>query len=174
MRSTFAIGCAVLLAATLAACGGTSVPPVPACPTTVPPPAGSGPAQASRAYSTSVRSLADALKALRDREKASFPDRSFSGSGDFRPQFISFADSSVCTATALRALTPPQGTNATLDTTIDAAVDAYIQHTRAGRQAVATRNVSDFHKWYDAADAKLQAVTDAAAQITTGRRPFGP
>jgi hypothetical protein len=51
------------------------------------------------------------------------------------------------------------------ESTLDAALQALIEHTRAGREAVRARNVSDYRKWFDGADARIVAVREAALAV---------
>lgn len=153
---------AVIGASWLAACGEASSFPEPATcatPTPVTPSAGRGP---SNPYFTGVRRSVDQLTSLREQLRTTYPSDKLSRSNSFRQDFAKYADETVCVATALRDLKPPSPTFEAFDTNLDNTLNALIDHTRAGREAVRTRNVSEYRDWYKEADVKLDAVKAAA------------
>jgi hypothetical protein len=161
---------AVLAAPAAIACGGGPGFPDPAaCPT---PPVISAPAgnrafqQAYGQFVSSLRAYADHVRTALALERSHYPDRSFSHDENFRPQFAAYADDTVCTADQIIALKPPiQGLDQ-FEVALKAAATALIDHTQAGREAVRTRNVTDYRTWYDGAQAKTDALVDAASALS--------
>ncbi|GIW13708.1 MAG: hypothetical protein KatS3mg062_1147 [Tepidiforma sp.] len=105
-----------------------------------------------------VRELAQAREELR----GSYPDDTFYRRDAFRPDFAAYADRTLCLARELRALAAPTERLAAWKANVDTALDALIAHTAAGREAVRTRNVSEYREWYREADAKIDAAEAAA------------
>jgi hypothetical protein len=155
-------GCAMLVAG----CGGaaTSFPEEAECPAPSPlPTVRNQPGVVSfGSYLTRIRSSADTLSRLRADLRAKYPDDTFYRRDEFRPDFAAYADQTVCVAEAMQSLTAPNSRFVETDDKLDAALGALIEHTRAGREAVRARNVSDYRKWYSAADAKIEAVRNLA------------
>ncbi|WP_322796862.1 hypothetical protein [Tepidiforma sp.] len=109
-----------------------------------------------------IRNGAAELAALRERLRESYPSDTFSRRDAFRPDFARYADATLCLARELRGLTPPPRLEA-WKARVDAALDALIAHTEGGREAVRTRNVSEYRDWYRGVDARIDAVEEAAA-----------
>jgi hypothetical protein len=84
--------------------------------------------------------------------------------------FATYADDTICAGTAILDLNPKSAAAKTFKKTLDDAVTAFVDHTKAGRDAVKSRNVSDYRRWYDGVDTKLRAVVTAATP-TTQRAP---
>ena len=147
----------VSLALVAVGCGeGTLAEPVP-CATPTPLPPGTAGVSQTRQYLATVRVAIDRIKKLRSDERALYPDRSFSRNSDFRTQFATYADASVCAATALRDMTPPTVALQSFDDGLDVSLAQFIDHMKFGREAVRKRNVSEYHQWFDGVDAKIDA-----------------
>lgn len=114
------------------------------------------------AFLARVRAGADELAAQRERLRELYPTDTFSRRDAFRPDFARYADATLCLARELRGLVPP-GRLEAWKARVDAALDALIAHTEAGREAVRTRNVSEYRAWYRDVDARIAAVEEAAA-----------
>lgn len=155
-------GCAMLVAG----CGGaaTSFPEEAACPAPSPiPTSRTQPGVVTpNFYFARVRTSADNLVKARSDLRAKYADDTFYRRDEFRPDFAAYADQTVCTAQAMLDLSPPDARFEQFETKLDDALNALIEHTRDGREAVRARNVSDYRKWYDGVDAKIEAVRDAA------------
>ena len=155
-------GCAMLVAG----CGGASpsFPEEAACP--APSPLPTSRTQAGvvppNFYLSRVRTSADNLVKFRSDLRAKYADDTFYRRDEFRPDFAAYADQTVCTAQAMLDLSPPDARFEQFETKLDDALNALIEHTRAGREAVRARNVSDYRKCYEGADAKIEAVRAAA------------
>ena len=90
-----------------------------------------------------------------------YPDGKFYRSSSFRADFAAYADTTVCIAQGLKALElPPElaGTQAAFDRELD----SLIAHQAAGREAVRTRNVSEYRAWYANIDAKVASLRRAS------------
>jgi hypothetical protein len=57
---------------------------------------------------------------------------------------------------------PPDARFSEYDANLDAVLQELIAHTRAGREAVRVRNVSDYRDWFKEVDGKIVAVRQAA------------
>ncbi|MEO9256601.1 MAG: hypothetical protein ABI305_13760 [Tepidiformaceae bacterium] len=122
-------------------------------------------------YLAAVNSYVERLQQLHEDERAKYPDRTYNSSDEFRVDFASYSNDTICAATNLLSLQPASPGTKTYKTKLDAAVTALIDHTEAGRDAVKSRNVSDYRRWYDGVDAKVQDVATAArASITSNGR----
>jgi hypothetical protein len=163
-----ALSCASLLFAAACGSGGGALATVAPCPTPAPLPTARRGNFTDGPYLAQVNTYVDRLMQLREEERAKYPDRTYSSSDDFRVTFAAYADDTICTATNVIALQPAAPGTAACKTALDAAVNAYIDHTKAGRDAVKSRNVSDYRRWYDGVDAKLQAVMTAARSSFNG------
>lgn len=156
------MGAAVLFGA---GCGGSSTFPEEAeCPAPAPLPTSRAQAGAvpPQSYVSRLRSSADNVVKLRADLRAKYADDTFYRREEFRPDFAEYADQTVCTAQAMVALTAPDARFAEFETRLDVSLNALIEHTRAGREAVRARNVSDYRAWFKEADAKIAAVREAA------------
>jgi hypothetical protein len=167
---------AALVAPAGIACGNSdSFPDPPPCAT---PPVISGSASnrgAQQVYAqfvNTLRAYADHIRSALAVERSHYPERSFSRDDNFRPTFAAYADDTICTANQLIAVKPPfQGLDQ-FETALKAAATALIDHVQAGREAVRSRNVTDFRTWYDGVQAKTDALIDAAdaPNVTNIRR----
>jgi hypothetical protein len=108
-------------------------------------------------YTNTIRAGLDRISQLREAQRSEHPDDSFSRKPEFRTSFAAYADSTICTAEALKALTAPDQRYVEFDSNLDAALQALIDHTAAGRVAVGQRNTSEYRDWYRDVDAKIQA-----------------
>ena len=150
-----------------AACGGSgsaSFPDEAECPAPAPLPTSRATpgAISPNSYVSRLQSFATNLEKLRADLKRKYPDNTFHRRDAFRPDFATYASQTVCTAQAMFDLDPPDARFAEYDSTLDALLTDLIDHTRAGREAVRARNVSDYRDWYRDADKKIQAVRNAA------------
>lgn len=157
------------IALIVASCGGGSgsFPEEAECP--APAPIATSRAQpgttSPQAYTARMRSSSDALAKLRADLRGKYPEDTFYRRDAFRPDFASYADQTVCTAQAMIDVTAPDTRFREYESTLDATLEALIEHTRAGREAVRARNVSDYRKWFKDTDAKIAAVHDAAVAL---------
>lgn len=119
----------------------------------------------SRAYLQRVQNSTENLELLRADLRAKYEDDTFYRRDDFRPDFAGYADKTVCTAQAIRDLSPPDARYTEYDSTLDNALADLIDHTRFGREAVRKRNTSEYRDWYREADRKIQAVRQAANAV---------
>ena len=71
-------------------------------------------------------------------------------------------------AQAMLDLTAPDTRFREYESTLDAALSDLVEHTRAGREAVRARNVSDYRTWFKDADAKIEARSHQPLQKTFG------
>jgi hypothetical protein len=116
----------------------------------------------AQAYINSMRTAADSLTSLRSELRATYPEDTFYRKDDFRPDFAAYADQTICTAQAMLSIAPPDARFAAFRERLDTALNALIEHTRAGRDAVRARNVSAYRDWYSGADARISEVREAA------------
>jgi hypothetical protein len=149
----------------VAACSGSSSYPDPGpCPTATAlrvqtpspgrPPGGSS----TGLYTSTIRAGLDRISQLREAQRSAHPDDSFSRKPEFRTSFAAYADSTMCAAEAMKALTAPDQRYTEFDSNLEAALQALIEHTAAGRVAVGKRNTTDYHAWFKGVDAKIEAL----------------
>lgn len=144
--------------------GSSTMTDAAVCPTPSPTAtAGTGAGQRFRPnrYVSTIQAGVAQLTTLYETQRAKWPDRTFSRDASFRVDFATYADTSICAAQSLLALDAPANQQETKDS-FDFAVRAYLSHVQAGRDAVRTRNVSEFRTWFDGVQQKLQAVRDVA------------
>jgi hypothetical protein len=150
------------------ACGSPSsaIPAEPACATPAPlPTSRTTPGAVSvQAYFSRIRNGAAALYTAREELRAKYAEDTFYRREEFRPDFIAYADATICAAQGLQELSAPTTSLAEFDQKFDAALIALIEHTEAGREAVRMRNVSDYRAWFAGVDEKVSAV------VATSRR----
>lgn len=162
-------GIAGIIALLGASCGSSSgsFPEEGECP--APAPIATSRAQpgaiSPQAYTMRMRSSSDTLTRLRADLRAKYAEDTFYRRDAFRPDFAAYADQTVCTAQAMIDVSAPDTRFREYESTLDAALQALIEHTRAGREAVRARNVSDYRKWFDGADARIVAVREAALAV---------
>ncbi|MEO6397807.1 MAG: hypothetical protein ABIP13_05020, partial [Tepidiformaceae bacterium] len=104
---------------------------------------------------------------LRETLRSAYPGDRFSRISQFRVDFATYADNTTCSAQNLMDLRPPSANVEAFDADLDGALEALIEHSRAGRQAVQARNVTDYRAWYQGVDEKIAAVRTAAAQAVS-------
>ncbi len=109
-----------------------------------------------------MRNSAENLERLRANLRSKYPDDTFHKREAFRPDFADYASQTVCTAQAMFDLNPPDARFADYNTNLDLLLEDLIAHTRAGREAVKKRNVSDYRDWFKGVDGKIAAVRQAA------------
>lgn len=163
LRAAVATGLAVFA---LAGCGtpDSNFPAETACPSPQAlPTSRAAPGTVSpQAFVGRIRAGARELEQARERLREVYPNETFYRRETFRPDFAAYADRTLCLARELRGLPAPTDRLAAWKAGVDAALDALIAHTAAGREAVRTRNVSQYREWYAGVDAKLDAVEAAA------------
>ena len=154
---------AIIVAAAMSpACGsaGNAIPAEVVCGTPVPVPTSrAAPGSAStRAYWSRLQEGSSRLYQLREDLRGKYPEDTFYRREDFRPDFVAYADASICLARELLAIAhfPAQG-DAFTDNLIGA-LDAFVAHSEAGREAIRTRNVSAYRDGYSAVDGQLAGV----------------
>lgn len=164
------IGAAALAVIALAAtaCGtpASGIPEEPVCATPAPlPTSRTTPGTVSvQAYFSRIRNGAGALYTAREELRTKYAEDTFYRREEFRPDFVAYADETICAAQGLRELSAPIESLVEFDQKFDAALDALIEHTIAGREAVRMRNVSDYRDWFGGVDEKIAAV------VATSRR----
>ena len=149
-----------------AACSGAALPAAEQCAT---PPATATPQPDAfagggrfRDYLLAIQPQLDQLQSLKNQFFLDHTSRTFSTDAGFRPGVARFIDQSTCTALNLEQIAPPSAPQfAKAATDEQTALDAYIAHLKAGRTAVATRNVTEYRKFYDNLEAKFDAVQKA-------------
>ena len=156
------------LAALFGGCGAaaSSFPEETACP--APSPVATSRANpgtiSPQAYLRRLQEAAVTLEKLRAELRVEYPEDTFYRREEFRPDFAEYASQTVCAAQAMFELAPPDARFSAHDAKVDAALTDLIAHTRAGREAVRSRNVSDYRDWYSGVDARIAAVRLAASE----------
>ena len=117
---------------------------------------------AAGAYVNRLQGLAVNLERLRAGLRAKYAEDTFYRREEFRPDFAQYASQTVCTADMMLQMSAPDARFAEYEANLDAALQDLVDHTRAGREAVRARNVSDYRDWYAEADEKIAAVRAAA------------
>lgn len=118
-------------------------------------------ARPEQAFVAVVRTGALQLLEERERLREVYPTDTFFRREGFRPDFAAYADRTICLARELRAMGAPNERLASWKANVDLALDALIGHTVAGREAVRSRNVSEYRVWYRGVDGRLDAVMAA-------------
>ncbi len=154
------------LAATACGTPASGIPEEPVCATPAPLPTSrtTQGAVSVQAYFSRIRNGAGALYSAREELRAKYAEDTFYRREEFRPDFIAYADETICTARGPQELSAPAASLAEFDQKFDAALAALIEHTAAGREAVRMRNVSDYREWFGGVDEKVAAV------VATSRR----
>ena len=168
MNARMLAGLAGIVAA-LSACGGapSTFPEETVCvqPAALPTSRATPGAVSPQAYVRRLQDSATNLEKLRADLRSDYPEDTFYRREEFRPDFAEYASQTVCTAQSMFDLDPPDGRFAEYDAKVDAALTDLIAHTRAGREAVRSRNVSDYRDWFQGVDARIAAVRLAAASV---------
>jgi len=150
------------LVATLAACGNadSAMPEPPPCPAVTPTPQSAfGRRDPLGAFRLAVNQNVARIEKLTSDFRQRYPNGSFYR-GSFRTDFARYIDETVCIALAMHELPLPAGLATTRDT-VDGALDGFIAHQRAGREAVRSRNVSGYKDWSRGIDAQAEALRGA-------------
>lgn len=114
------------------------------------------------AFLDAARDTALELQRLRNDFVAEYPDDTFYRRSSFRPDMGAFANATICAAQALRDIESPVAGLDAYTSTLHNALDELIAHTRFGRQAVQSRNVSEYRQYRRTLDTRLAAVTAIA------------
>lgn len=166
MRAGGALAAAVILLACAPACGtpDSSFPAETECRTPEPVPTSrSVDGMASPAgFLDRVRTSTVELLRSRDRFAAEYPDDTFYRRDAFRPDMAAFADELICTAAALRSLESPIAGFDDWTASLHLTLDELISFTRSGREAVRSRNVSEYREFRAGLDQRLAAVERVA------------
>ena len=117
------------------------------------------------AYLARMRSGSETMERLRSGLRAKYAEDTFYRRDAFRPDFAAYADNTICTAQGMFDLAAPDARYEKYEADLDAALTALIEHTRAGREAVRARNVSEYRDWFKGADARIAAVKTAANAV---------
>ena len=164
VRATALVACCS--ASLIISCGGApaSFPEEADCPApTASPTSRANPGRVSpNSYISEMRNSASRLEQLRANLRSKYPDDTFHQREAFRPDFAEYASETVCTAQAMFDLNPPDARFADYEANLDVLLQDLISHTRAGRDAVRRRNVSDYRDWFAGVDGKIGAVRQAA------------
>ncbi len=166
-RATWAVVAAVAAAGLLGAGCGTPDANFPAetvCPSpqAVPTSRATPGAMSPQAFVARVRGGAAELERLREGFAESYPGETFYRREAFRPDFAAYADATICLARELLALTAPTPRLEVWKGNVDAALRALVEHTVAGREAVRSRNVTEYRAWHRGVEERLGAVMAAA------------
>jgi len=167
IRSRLIVLAGLFVAAQLAACGGSPSLAEPApCPPSAPLPTSAATPRVTqgRSYFAVLQDRANRLQELWSGFKLAYPVNSFGRDAAFRPGVAKFIDDSTCAALAIHELQAPTPQLEQAKTQIDIALDAYVVHLKAGREAVRSRNVTDYHAFWDGLDAKFEAVRAALSR----------
>lgn len=156
-----------ILASFLTACGsaaGSTFPEETECGPPEPLPTSSRtPGTVSmQVYVARARMTATTIAQLRADLRAKYPDNTFYRRDAFRPDFLAYADQTICAAEEFLQLGPTPPALAQYDANLDRALTDLVEHTRFGREAVRRRNVSEYRDWFKDADNRVSAVQMAA------------
>lgn len=98
-----------------------------------------------------------------------YPNGTFYRRPEFRSDFAEYANEAICIAAGVGKVEQPTGDFLPEDADLDAMIEEFIQHTLVGREAVRTRNVSDYRRWNRGVESKLEQVRTAATIVTVPR-----
>ena len=170
MRGGRALLAALLLGVVAAGCGGgedgfPALASTEACaaPRLV---AGDQPLLAFRSL---VHSETQRIEDLTNAFRLRYPNGTFYRRPEFRTDFAPYVNEAICIAAGLRKLEQPGLDYLPEDSNLNAMIEEFIQHTLMGREAVRTRNVSDYRAWNRGVEAKLEQVRAAATILTVPR-----
>jgi len=151
-------------------CGGSGLPDPAPCPAPSPvavasvPPGFDDRAAAAQAVQALFNRRIQSLTDLRDAFKKQYPTDTFFRDAAFRPDFATYADKSICTAQQMLETTSVTVGGESVGLAkprLDTALQSFIDTMKDGRDAVASRNVSNYRSWYAAVGGRLQAIRDA-------------
>jgi hypothetical protein len=163
---------AVLLGGSVlaAACGGEGDGfPEPVDIATCPPPAPARSSDPLQAYRGIVYRETQKIEEMTRAFRAEYPNGTFYRRPEFRTDFAEYADRAICIAAGIGNLTPPREDYMSEDANLDAMIQQLIDHTLLGREAVRTRNVSQYREWNTWVEQKLDQVRAAATIATVPR-----
>lgn len=151
-----------LILITAPACGtaDSAFPDEPECSTLEPLPTSRSVAGVASppAFLARVRSSTVDLLQYRDAFVEEYPDDTFYRRDAFRPDMAAYADQTICLATALRQLQSPIAGFDTWTASLHTALDELIAFTQFGREAVRSRNVSEYREFRAGLDQRLSVV----------------
>jgi len=167
---------AIIVAAIIfPACGspGSAIPAEVVCGTPAPVPTSrSAPgAVSTRAYWSRLQDGSSRLYQLREDLRKKYPEDTFYRRGAFRPDFAAYVDASICLARELLAIARLPAQDDVFTANLIGALDAFIAHSEAGREAIRTRNVSAYRDWYAGVDGHLAAVIATARRQSPSTSP---
>ncbi|MEX1103248.1 MAG: hypothetical protein WED87_03290 [Dehalococcoidia bacterium] len=170
MRRAATAALVLLILPTAFACGGGGGFPEPAeclAPAALPT-SGRTPGTVNRiAYENTLLDGVRRLQVFADDFRGQWPSGDFSRQQQFRVDFADYADQTRCLATYLRDLPPHNPEEQQADVALNAVLDDLLVHTELGREAVRSRNVSEWRQWRDNVDAKINALRAAVRAVDT-------
>jgi len=170
MRQGRAMLAALALSVAGVACGsGGDGFPEAMDPATCPRPAPSRVADPLQAYRGVVYRETQRIEDLTREFRLRYPNGTFYRRPEFRTDFADYANETICIAAGITKLDPPATDYLPEDANLEAMVRQLIEHTLAGREAVRTRNVSQYRAWNDGIEQKLDQVRAAATMPTAPR-----
>ncbi len=168
MRALFGLAIAAVVAPALVACGGNGAFPQPAeciTPASLPTSARTG-TTARGAYEATLQDGVRLLQSYADDFRGSYPSGNFSRQQEFRVDFADYADRTRCLASYVRGLGVVDPADEGAVTALNGTLDDLLEHTELGREAVRSRNVSEWRDWRDNVDARINAVRAAIRVLT--------
>lgn len=124
-----------------------------------------------RAYWSRLQDGSSRLYQLRESLRRTYPEDTFYRRDAFRPDFVAYADASICLARELLAIARLPAQDDVFTANLIGALDAFIAHSEAGREAIRTRNVSAYRDWYAGVDGHLAAVIATARRQSPSTSP---
>lgn len=112
-----------------------------------------------------MQRIEDLTNAFRQR----YPNGTFYRRPEFRSDFAKYANEAICIAAGVGKVQQPTGDFLPEDANLAAMIEELIEHTLLGREAVRTRNVSDYRRWNRGVESKLEQVRTAATIVTVPR-----
>ncbi len=152
----------LVLLASAPACGtpDSSFPPEPVCAT--PEPIATSRSvvgvTSPAAFLMHIRNSTTELLRARDAFAEEYPDDTFYRRDAFRPDMAAFADNLICSASSLRQLESPIARFDGWTASLHIALDELLEWTRFGRDAVRSRNVSEYREFRAGLDERLSVV----------------
>ena len=166
MRRAGLAAAGLVLLASAPACGtaDSSFPAEPECPVPEPLPTSLSVAGVASPpeFLARVRNRTTDMLRARDRFASEYPDDTFYRRDSFRPDMAAFADELICTAEALSQLESPIAGFDDWTGALHLALDELVSWTRFGREAVRSRNVSEYREFRAGLDRRLAAVERVA------------
>lgn len=166
MKAAGLLAAGVILLAFAPACGtpDSSFPPEAECPAPDPLPTSRSVAgiASPTEFLARIRTSTVAMLRARDQFASEYPDDTFYRRDAFRPDMAAFADAIICTASTLRSLESPIAGFDDWTGALHLTLDELISWTRFGREAVRSRNVSEYREFRAELDQRLAAVERVA------------